>query len=70
MKIRMTSPQGSSLEIEFSSAGMSPDGVDMRLRQVVDFYSGMIYTDFETGAAKRAPEPGEAEIEAELEPGE
>lgn len=70
MKIKMTAPHGGELELEFSSAGLSPDGMDTRLRQVVDTYTAMLRADFETGAAKRAPEPEAAEIETELDSGE
>jgi hypothetical protein len=66
MKIKMKSPQGSELELEFSSAGLSPDGMDTRLRQVVDTYSAMVRTDFETGAALSAT-LDDADIDVDLD---
>ncbi len=70
MKIMLTSPHGSSLMVEFSTAGMSPDGVDMRLRQLVDTYDGLLRADIETGCAIPSAAETQPEITTELDPDE
>jgi hypothetical protein len=69
VKIMLTSPHGSSVAVEFEERPLGPDGVDMRLRQIVDTYDAMVRSDLGTGAAipVEAPELPEIEVEADGE---
>lgn len=69
MIIRITWPQGTTLEIDEDTSSMSPDGVDTLLRQVHDLAVNVLA---ETVAAGLEGETAEAaaEVLAELEDGE